>query len=195
MSRINYSKGFHSPENLTIERVIGSEGGVIRTCTVMIRRKLLEQVIDGDPYLHQSGKFRMGDTQLFAELTLITKLSYCPESLATYRLHEESATRSKDPKKTALFCQSASEMKLYLCDKHKLSDNIRRAVELEWYDSSLRLAFHTGDAKLADEVRRKKKKFTWEEWLRYFGAKNSKYFYILRLSALVRNFIRKPHNE
>ena len=36
----------------------------------MVRRDLYEQVIEGDPYLHQSGKFLMGDVQLWAELAI-----------------------------------------------------------------------------------------------------------------------------
>jgi len=34
----------------------------------MVRRKLLEKVIEGDPYLHKNDMLLMGDIQLFAEL-------------------------------------------------------------------------------------------------------------------------------
>lgn len=191
---VNNSKGYREPMHLNIEQAIGPEGGVIRTCTSMVRKKLLDQVTEGDPYLYQSDKFLMGDTQLFAELTLVSRVSYLQQSTATYRIHGESATRSKNPKKTALFWKSASEMKLYLCDKHRLSEDIRREVELDWCDSSLRLAFLTGMAELADEVRKKKKTFTWEEWLRYYGAKNPLFYYPFRLAALFRDLFRRAHN-
>lgn len=193
--RVNYSKGIRPPMNLTIEQAIGPEGGVIRTCTIMVRKTLLEQVIEGDPYLHQNEMFLMGDIQLFAELTLISEVSYLPESLATYRIHDESATRSRDQRKTALFCKSACEIKLYLCNKHKLSEHIQREVELDWCESSLRVAFHTRNKELADEVRKKKKIFTWEEWLRYYGAKNSMFNHPLRLAALLRNVFRRAHSQ
>lgn len=191
VERVNYSKGFQSPTNLTIEQAIGPEGGVIRTCTIMVRKKLLEQVSEGDPYLHQNEKFLMGDIQLFAELTLISEVSYYPESLATYRIHDESATRSKDPIKTARFCKSACEIKLYLCDKHKLSENIREKAELGWYDSSLRVAFYTKNKELAEEVRKKKKTFTFKELIKYYGAKNSILYYPLNLAASFSNLIRR----
>jgi glycosyltransferase involved in cell wall biosynthesis len=191
VKNVNYTKGFRSPMNLTIEQVIGPDGGVIRTCTIMARKELLEQVMKGDPILHQSDELLMGDIQLFAEMTQLSAVSYYPESMATYRIHEESATRSKDLAKTARFCKSACEIKLYLCDKHELPESIRRKVESDWCDSSLRLAFHTGSAELADEVRKKKKTFTWEEWLRYYGARNSMFQYAFRLAALIRNVFRK----
>jgi glycosyltransferase involved in cell wall biosynthesis len=188
--RVNYSKGFHSPMNLTIEQAIGPDGGVIRTCTIMFRKKLYKQVIEGDPYLHQN--FLMGDIQLFAEMTQLSAVSYYPESMATYRIHEESATRSKELAKPARFCKSACEAKLYLCDKYKLPEDIRRNIESGWCDSSLRLAFHTGSAELADEVRKKKKTFTLEERFRYYGARNPMLYYPLRLAASFRNlFIKK----
>lgn len=192
---VNKSNGYHSPLNLTIEQVIGAEGGVIRTCTIMVRKNMLDQVIEGDPHLHQNEKFLMGDTQLFAEFSIISAVSYYPESMATYRILDESATRSKIPAKPALFCQSACEMRLYLCDKYKLTEDIRRKVESNWYDNSLRLAFHTGNEELAEEVRKRKKTFTWEEWLRYYGARNSLFYYLLSLTALFRNLFRKKDHQ
>ncbi|MEW6115771.1 MAG: glycosyltransferase [Nitrospirota bacterium] len=188
---VNCSKGLQSPESVTIEQIIRGKGPIIRTCTVMMRRELLEQVVEGDPYLHQNEKFLMGDTQLFAELALISDVSYYPESLATYRIHGESATRSKDPKKEARFWSSACEMRLYLCDKHNLSEHIRRKAEWDWCNSSLRLAFHSGNAELADEVRRRKKTFTGKEWLQYYGAKNPVLGYPLRLAASFSNAVGK----
>jgi glycosyltransferase involved in cell wall biosynthesis len=188
---VNYSKGYKSPMNMTIEQILGPQGGLIRTCTVMVRRKLLEQVIEGDPYLHQSEQLLMGDIQLFAELSLVSKVSYYPESMATYRIHGESATRSKDPIKTARFCISASEIKSYLCDKHKLSESIRKEAELAWCHNYLRIAFYTKNKKLADEIRKKKKTFTLDEWIKYYCAKNSILYYPVHLVASLGNILKR----
>ncbi len=194
IKNVNYSKGYRSPFNLTIEQAIGPEGGVIRTCTIMLRKMLLERVIDSDPYLHRNEQFLMGDLQVFAELSLISTVSYYPESLATYCIHDESATRSRDRAKTARFCKSASEIKLYLCDKHSLPANVRKAVELEWCESSLRTAFHTRDRQLAEDVRKKKGTFTGKEWLRYYGARNIIFYYVYRVLSLL-NVLRKNHGS
>jgi hypothetical protein len=134
----------------------------------------------------------MGDTQLWAELALISEVSYIPESMATYRFLDESCSRSKDQRKYLRFWKSAHEMKLYLCEKYKLSENIRREEESAWCDTTLRLAFNERNTELALEVRKKKQTFTWEEWLRYFGAKHLAVYYICRVAALFRNlFIRE----
>jgi hypothetical protein len=133
----------------------------------------------------------LGDVQLWAELSLISDVSYIPESLATYRIQDESVTNNKDPRKRLLFWISISEMKMYLCDKHKLSEDIRRESESIWFDKSLRLAFHDRNHELAMQVKRKKRTFTLKEWLRYFGARHFAVHYACRAAILLLNFVKK----
>jgi glycosyltransferase involved in cell wall biosynthesis len=186
----NYKKGFQLLRNLTIEDIIGDWEMIRYTCSAMGRKDLMEHVIENDPYLHQNNNFLMGDLQLWAEIALISGVSYIPESLATYRILDESASRGKDIKKALRFVISGFEIRLHLCDKHKLSENIRRKIELGWCDCSLRLAFYEGNFKLASEVRKKKQAFTWKEWLRYFGAKYLVVNYLCRIAALTRDLFR-----
>jgi len=169
-------------------------GLAILTCTVTLRRSIYDQILESDPYLY-SGHFLMGDTQLWAEMANLIRVHYIPESLATHIITEESATRSKDKKKMLRFTVSCCELMLYLCNKYKLPSSMRNVHEVDWCDSSLRLAFHSRNAKLADEVRSKKKAFTWEEWLRYFGAKYLVMYHFCRLIALFPVLFRKRHNQ
>ncbi len=190
----NYYKGFRSPANLTIEEFFW--GGMVQfTCTAVARRHLYEQVIESDPYLHKSGKFRLGDQQAWAELSLISEVSYIPESLATYRVLDESASRSKDPRKVMEFYRSVHEMRLYLYNKHKLSENTRRRIVSDLSDVSLRLAFHERNTGLALEVKKKKQTFTWKEWLQYFGARYIAIHYSYRVAAFFYNIFRKKNIE
>jgi glycosyltransferase involved in cell wall biosynthesis len=186
----NYGIGFKSVTNLTIEQIL-EQRWRHSTCTAIVRRSLYEQVVERDPYLHQDEKFLLGDLQLWAELAAISTVSYIPESFGTYRILEESASRSKDAIKDARFWKSAFEVKLYVCDKYNLSDNIRREYELAWCDTSLRLALHSRNPQLAEEVRRKKRTFTWKDWIRYYGAKHMSFYYFYRLVALIRSSFRK----
>jgi glycosyltransferase involved in cell wall biosynthesis len=192
---VNYNKGFQSSANFTIEQVLSQERGPIWTCTVMIRRNLYEQVIENDFYLHQSEQLFVGDMQIWAEMTLLSEVTYIPETLATYRVLDESASKSKDPRKYLRFKKSLSDIKLYLCNKYKLSENMRKIGESGWCDCSLRLAFHKRDAGLAMEVKKRKQTFTWKEWLRYFGAKYWAIHYGCRTAALFLNLFRKERDE
>jgi hypothetical protein len=194
---IRYSSGYQLLEKFNIEQILGNEK--IRrwpwTCTAMVRKDLSEQVIEGDPYLHQSEQFPLGDVQIWAELALISEVVYIPVCLATYRIVDESATHNADPRKLLLFWIALSEMELYLCDKHKLSENIRRKAEQVWLDKSLQLAFHDRNKRLALEVKKKKLRFTWIEWLRYFGARNVVVYYIYSMASTLRNVFRQECNQ
>jgi glycosyltransferase involved in cell wall biosynthesis len=173
---------------------VEGKGGMslgIQTCTIMVRRTIAEQIIESDPSLHQNEKFVQGDTQLWAEIAHMSHIHYIPESLATYNLTDESATRSKDIKKLLRFSISQAELYLYLCNKYNLPPSIRSKIEESWCNHSLRLAFHTRNAELADEVRKKKKTFTWKEWLRYYGAKYLTFYYLYRSAAFFLNLFRK----
>ena len=191
---LKYRK-WEMPRALSISEIVEGkdEHGFcgIYTCTVMVRRILREQVREADPYLHQSDHFLMGDLQLWAEIATMAELHCIPESLATYNATGESASRSKDIKKTLRFDISGSEVRLYLCRKYDLSAGIRDKYESTWCNGLLRLAFHSGNAELSDEVRRRKKRFTWKEWLLYYGGKNRAIYHIWRVAAWFRALSKK----
>jgi glycosyltransferase involved in cell wall biosynthesis len=194
---IKYRK-WDIPKNPGISDFVENKGEIcigILTCTVMIRRSLYEQIIESDPLLHQSDHFSMGDTQLWAEVTTTADLHYIPESTATHIITGESATRSKDIKKSLRFVISTAELSLYLCKKYNLPSTARDKPEAKWCDYSLRLAFHARSPELADEVRKKKQTFTWKEWLRYYGAKHVAVYYGCRVTASFLALFKKGHDQ
>ena len=194
---VEYRK-WEIPKKPNILDIIEAKSGMklgILTCTTMVRRALYEQIIESDPYLHQSGKFLRGDTQFQVEIATISQVHYIPESLATYNQTEESASRSKDITKVVRLQISDAELEIYLCHKYNLPSSIRDKKEANWFNGLLRLAFHTRRSELADGVRNKKKTFTSKEWLLYYGAKNVAFYYPLRLAASFRDFFRKAFDE
>lgn len=170
-------------------------GSGILTCTVMARRALCEQIVDSDPYLHQNDQFLRGDTQLWAEIATKSRVKYFPESFSTYNVLEESATRSKDIKKSVRVSIADAELGLYLCRKYNLPSRIRNGMEAMRGYGLLRLAFHTRNVELADEARRKKKTLTWKEWLLYYGAKNLVIHYVCRTVLHFRNLFEEEYDE
>lgn len=135
-------------------------------------------------------RYKMGDTQLWAELSLISKIHYFDTSLATYRHLGESASRSQDPKKALLFLISCSEMFLYLCNKHGLSHSFYEEQLSYLYNNRLRLAFLEMDSELAEEVRSKKKLLSWKEWMRYLGSKFKLINLVCRVGISLTNSIK-----
>jgi len=194
IKNFNYLKGYRNIINLTAEEAL--MGGMVRfTCTAVVRWSMAEQIIENDPYLHQSGVFLMGDTQLWTELALQTMVTYMPEAMGTYRVLKNSASRNIDSKKYYRFLKSASEMRLYLCEKHKLSDDLRQKVDLDWCDSCLRLAYLERNVNLANEVLLKKKKLNWKEWIRYYGSQNIAIHYSYRVGAFFLALLRGKNKQ
>lgn len=196
LSRSNFKNGFQKRTNLTIEQLIRIEGEMTKfTCTAMVRRHLCDKVTEEDPYLYQSGEFLMGDTQLWAELSLIGKVTYIPDSTATYRVLDESASKSKDRQKLCRFWKSVYEMQLYLCEKHKLSEDIRKNAASQWNDYSLELAFFERNFNLAKEVKKRKHRLTIKEWGRFLGAKYLIVNYGYRSMIFLRKFYRNNRSD
>ncbi len=143
----------------------------IHTVTVLARTPLVKEIRAADRYLYQNEKFKMGDTQLWAELSVHSKVYYIDESLATYNLLEESAANSSDEIKTLSFWKSYSEMVMYLCGKHNLSEEIYEIERREWQDKTLKLAFLLGSPDLTAEVEEKCRPSSMKTLAWYIGVK------------------------
>ena len=157
----------HSPriEDIVAKRVD------IRTCTVMARRNLVEQIKKADPLLHFNGHFRMADIQVWAEISLVSEIHYIDESLATYQILEESATQSRLRLSGLHFSISDSEMYLYLCNKYKLSPDLRSRYENIWRRSTLQLAFFEKNRELAEAARKHYPDLSLKDWIWYLGTR------------------------
>ncbi len=165
------------------------------TCTVMVRRAIVDRVIKADAYLHQSGHFLMGDTQLWAEVAAESRLQFLPESLATHIITEESATRSRDLGKELRFALSGAEVLLYLSRKHNLPRRVRERHEACVRAAALRLAFHLRDGGLAESARAGVLELALRERLLYYGTRNMLLHYPLRLAIALRGLFRKRHDQ
>jgi len=144
----------------------------IRTCTVLLKKELILKIIESDPFLFQSEHFKMGDTQLWAEISLHSKIYYINESLATYRILENSASQNKDITKKLQFDISCSEMFCYLCDKHKMPEYIKKPHEDNMRRYLLKLAFLESRIDSAEAVKKSFKNFSWKDWIWFYGTKS-----------------------
>ncbi len=142
----------------------------IRTCTVMAIRELVDEVVASDRYLF-SDVFRMGDTQLWAEVSLRTHIHYLNVPLAVYQVHDDSATRCTTRASGLRFTVSDAQMYLYLCEKHGLSAELRVQHLEKYRRAMLQLAFVEHRTDLADEVRNSVGSFSLKDWVWYWGVR------------------------
>ena len=154
---IEISKGKNYVKEPDVYDILRGDGDVL-TCTVMVKRDLIMNAVDADPFLHGT-HFKMGDTQLWSEVALASKIYRMDDSLGTRRVIPESITRSGKREKVLRFWQSNSEMCAYLCKKHNLGENITKEFQRLWTKQSLKIAFLSKDAALAKEAKEKYPEF------------------------------------
>lgn len=157
------------PLSPTIEHILTGKAGIL-TCTVVARKDIVLERIHSDSHLYQSGYYKMGDTPLWAEISLRSGIFRFEESLATHQILLESATQSQDPTKALRFWISNSEMCLYLCDKYQLPDHIKRLHTRNIRGHYLKLAFYQKSAELAKQTLEKYDRFTMRDWGWYWAT-------------------------
>ena len=186
------------PENLDMCDIIENRDGIgacILTCTVMVRHNICVEVIESDHYLYKSNKFLMGDTQVWSEISRKASLHFIPESFATHRITDESASRSKNVEKQLRFSVSGGELGIYLCKKYNLPKLTRDIVESYWMNASMRLAFETKDRKLANELRRCDIKLTPKNYILYLGTKYTAINVLMRITIIFRKFFIRRYSK
>lgn len=102
------------------------------TCTVMVVKRLLDQIVKSDAELYLSNRFLMADIQTFAEIALISKVHYIDLSTATYRISPSSASKSRNLKRAAEFTLSFADLRVYLSAKHRCERDVVQKY-FEWY--------------------------------------------------------------
>jgi glycosyltransferase involved in cell wall biosynthesis len=111
-----------------------------RSCTIMVVKRLLDQIISSDAELHRSNRFLMGDTQKWAEMALISEVHYIDISTATYRISPGSASRPRKIKRAAEFSLSSADLRVYLSAKY----GCRKEVVQKYWERFLRQALWSG---------------------------------------------------
>lgn len=178
INRINKSYK-RNPANSDYKKIFEGESG-IQTCTVMVRREILEPIINADTVLYHSDRFPVGDLPLWFEISYVSDVAYIDESMATYNYLPESATKSRDHVRILRVRIFVKELILYLIHKYELPEVVRFKHEEDLFDRKLKLALYEKDPTLADEVKRRKKRLTVIDRLKILGTYNATINSILR---------------
>ena len=124
-NRIRISDGFVFEELL--------RNNNIYTPTVMFKTCLFEHFLAIDENVRN--KFLMGDYVMWLEFSQHCKFHYLPQSMSTYRVLENSMSKSTSYEKTILFLNSYFNIRLFFLKKHPLK-NITIEIIEQWRISS-----------------------------------------------------------
>jgi len=111
----------------------------INTLTVCFKKSLFDEFVDIDKYIEAG--FTYEDLPTWLELAAHTKFKYLPESTATYRIMQESISRSKDPVKRLNFLKNHYVIKKYFIKKYNVNEEIEQEFELRYHKKKFDMAF------------------------------------------------------
>ena len=124
----------------------------IWTCTVCARKNLVDDVYSANPEVFQEDRFKMGDLPLWFELSRLARVHYIDESLVTYRVLAESASRSRDICKQLRFLLSGRDVRLYYIDKYSCPPGMRRTILEARNRTLLSTAYEARDSQVAEDA-------------------------------------------
>jgi len=96
----------------------------IATSSVLLRKDLLDKVIEGDPYVFKSGYFKMGDTPLWLEFSLISHIHYIDQPTTVYRINTNSLTHPNNAIARMRFSLSSAELRKHYARKSNVSTTV-----------------------------------------------------------------------
>ncbi|HLG40999.1 MAG TPA: glycosyltransferase [Chitinophagaceae bacterium] len=111
----------------------------LNTLTVIFKKSLFDEHVDIDKYI-QAG-FTYEDLPTWLELAAHTKFKYLPDSTATYRIMQESISRSKDPVKRLNFLKNHYLIKKYFIRKYNVRKEIEQEFEVNYHMKKFQMAF------------------------------------------------------
>jgi glycosyltransferase involved in cell wall biosynthesis len=173
-------------DNLNLHEILrGGKFLYILTVTVMVRNDMVKTLMKSDYTLYESERFFIGDTQLWAEIAYLSGTHYIHQTLATYRVMVESASKSLCPIKSLRFGMNIEELFLYMVGKYGLSPTERIYHEKKWGKYALLLAFHDNNPELGMTAKNLLGKLTLKQRLYLLAIKNS------RINLILKYFHRK----
>lgn len=146
----------------------------IKTATVMVRRELFLQAFNHE--LFEQNKWVVTDHAIWLDIAANSKIWYLDETTATYRLLEESISRTRDPKKKHAFHKSIYGIKFYFWEKYSRDKEIKAKLDKDYHLMLLGDAFNMRDRKLAKQAfsffKHSKVSLPIKQKLKYWSLKN-----------------------
>lgn len=146
------TEGMRFPTGYVFTDLLTPPAFFIKTSTVLMKNHM----IDFDRFydlLRQKG-WVLGDLALWLTIARHHKIAYLPETTSTYRLIEESESRTRDPRKNHQFHQSIFGIRYHFWEESSKDPVIKEKLDREYHLVLLGDAFKMGDKMLAEKAYR-----------------------------------------
>lgn len=139
------------------------------TCTVMMRKQLLINAMSTEIFCNPNNL--MGDTPVWIDIAVNSKLHYIPVSTAVYRKRINSASKPVSKLDQIAFNECSLRVRMDFVKKYEIPREITARVNEMYYSVLLTKAFHTGNCILAKESHSHLRKYHRLEYIfKYYGT-------------------------
>lgn len=161
---VNKSNKVSVPDGRLFPMLVRPQPLFIKTATVCFRKELASAF---DLERAERENWPLIDLLLWMDITYHTNAHYFDEVFATYRLLNESASRTASPEKKYHYHKELYRLKKIYVEKYNCSEDVKAKLEENYYRSLIRIAFNLNDKTLAREsagyLKKKKLKLTKKE--------------------------------
>tara|TARA_B100000575_G_scaffold17377_1_gene12103 strand:- start:2206 stop:3159 length:954 start_codon:yes stop_codon:yes gene_type:complete len=150
----NSTNSFSIPQGdifLDLIDLNNNHGHLIKTMTACFRKDLFDKYWNYDLAIERN--WQLTDLPIWLDLSKHCKVHYMSESLATYRLLSESASRSNNPKKLHAFHISVYEVRRHYAAKYNVSDKIIKNIEIHYHHMLLSDSYILRDSTMAKKAK------------------------------------------
>lgn len=150
----------------------------IKTATSCFRKELLISHFSYDKAIQEN--WPLTDLPIWMDISFHSKVHYFDEVFATYRLLNESASRTSSPAKKYNYFKNLYKIKLIYVEKYNCNNKIKNELEEDYYRNLMKMAFLLNNNSLAKEsydfLKEKKLIISSKELLMLLSTK----YYLLR---------------
>lgn len=155
----------------------------IKTATVCFRKELALKHFNYELAIKEN--WPLTDLPLWMDITYHSKTHYFDEVFATYRLLNESASRTQSPEKQTNYIKKLYALKLHYLKKYNCNDIMRSKLETDHFRNLIKMAFNLNDNTLAKEsinaLKEKGKQISMKEQIMFISTKNNSLRKFLKL--------------
>ena len=181
--RVNKLNSFKVPEGFIFNELMKPEPFFIKTATVCFRKELISIHFDYELAIREN--WVLTDWPLWLVIAYHSKVHYFDEVFATYRLLNESASRTVSPEKKYNFHKSLYRIKQYYIEKYKCDDLVKELLAKEYYRGLIKIGFNMNDKVIIEDainlLKQKENRIKLKEKIMALGAKHKWLYRLLKL--------------
>jgi glycosyltransferase involved in cell wall biosynthesis len=165
----NKAHGIHFPSGDIFDNLLKGDL-FIKTSSVIVKRDVFSQASNYN--LFRERKWLLSDLPTWLEIAYCTKIKYLEDTTTTYRLIDESASRTKNLFKMHKFHLSVYDVLYYYWKTYSEKPETKRIIDGKYANMMMGDAFKLNDRAMAREAyllfREMRINIPFKEWLKYY---------------------------